>query len=308
MHRFRLSYVCLAGLLTFGCGGQDARLEKEAQAAYYLVHRDSEDSIDRLSQALEDYSALAAKYTGTQTAQEALDRVEQLKLAGALLAKADSVPKDSLKVFYRRAVDLAPGYAPAVRKLGTLYYNDTHLGGRSAAMLGSDEIADRVLRTWRQQDSLWSDFRFRPTPGDREWQDRLCKQATDVARMLESIRRYGEALQVVSRGLHYGAGEDVVFRAKVFAAFYTFRAARYEEAIALAGEALAYEHLSDNSKGRAYHVIGLSRLQLHERTKDLADLDAAIEALNASVGADPSMGEARKLLKALREQRQRLAS
>jgi len=308
MHRFGLSIVCLAGLVVFGCEGRDDRREQEAQASYYLIHRDSEDSVEHLPQALEGYRALARQYANTETAQEALDRVKQLESAGALLAEADSVARDSFKVFYRRVVNLAPGWAPAVKKLATVYYNDTNLSGRTAVKLESGPMADRVLHTWRQQDSLWTDYQFRPTPEDREWQDRLCDQATDVARMLESFRRYRESLEVVTRGLHYGAGEGAVSKAKVFASFYTFRSARYEEAIALAREALAYEHLSSNSKGRAYHVIGLSHLQLHERTKSLTDLDAAIEALNASVGADPSMGDARELLKALREQRRRLAS
>jgi len=300
--------LCLAGAVVFACTGPDVEREKEAEGAYYLVYRDHEDAIERLPDALTGYRELAQKYAGTRAASKAQDRIVQLERAGELMARVDSVSQDSLKDFYRGVLRAAPGYTPAVRKLGTIYYNSTRLVGLSAASMNSKAMADKALGTWQQQDSLWSDYVFRPTPDDRRWQDNLCKQATGVARMLESFRRYREALEVVNRGLHYGAGDDVTSNTKVFASFYSFRAGRYEEAIGLAREALDYEHLSSNSQGRAYHVIGLCLFQIFDRTKDVADLDAAIEALNASVNADSSMTEARKMLKTLRQHRQRLAS
>ena len=297
-----------AVLLTAGCADREAKREKDADSAYFLAHRDLEEDVADLTKAIEGYRKVARDYPGTAGAGKAETRAAQLERAAAMFARVDSVSRDSIAAFYREVCAVAPGYAPAMRKLGTIYYNDTRLGGRSAFQIRSVELADRVLRTWGRQDSLWSTYEFRPTAEDRAWQDNLCRQATDVARMLEGLNRYREALKVTTRGLHYGVSENVRSEAKIFASYYSFRTGAYEEGIALAKEALAYEYLSDNNEGRAYHVIGLCLLQDYDRTKDIADLDAAIDALNSSVTADPAMRQARQLLKTLREARQRLAS
>jgi tetratricopeptide (TPR) repeat protein len=161
---------------------------------------------------------------------------------------------------------------------------------------------------WTEQDSIWSGYTFRHLPVDRKWRDRLCRQAVDIARMLQTFKRFDEALKVVNRGIQYGAGEDVIARARVFASYYSFCTQDSEDAIVLAGDALSYESLSDKDKARAYHVLGLGYTDIYQKTRELSDLDAAIEALNSSVRIAPSNREVKKLLKTLRVERQKLAS
>ena len=123
--------------------------------------------------------------------------------------------------------------------------------------------------------------------------------------MLESIRRYDEALRIVNRGLEYGTGEDAVAHARVFAAFYTFRAARYKEGIDLAMKALAYEFLENDDKARANHVMGLCYWRLYERGNGSSDLQKAIDALNEALHIDPELRAPRELLKELRQYQRR---
>ena len=209
---------------------------------------------------------------------------------------------------YEKVCVVAPGYAPAVRSLGTFYYNNTYLASRSAAMTQSSLIVDNVMDAWAKQDSLWSTYTFRPTPEDRKWRDTLCKQATQVGRMLEAVKRYEDALRAVERGLEYASGEDVIAHAEVFASFYIYRSGRFEEGIQRARKALTYEFLEKEDQARAYHVVGLCYSTLYSQNKDLKALDAAIEALNKSVGINPGNSEARDMLKSLRSHRQTIPS
>lgn len=297
------------GLLLFwGCADRRAEREKSAERMYYVAFRDLEEELERLPQAIERYGEIAGKYPDTESGKRAKVRRAQLAEAQAMLARADSLSGNNWESYYLRIHAAAPGYPPVLRKLGTYYYNNTYLGARAGAMTQHPLIVENMFRLWTVQDSLWSGYEFRPTPADRAWRDNLCRQATHIARMLEHVRRYREALQVINRGLEYGVGEDVLAHARVFASFYTFRQARYRESIDLAKEALSYEFLEKNDRARAFHVIGLCYQTIYQQSNDTADLDAAIHALNEALGIDPNMEEVRDMLKTLRKYRQTLPS
>ena len=134
-----------------------------------------------------------------------------------------------------------------------------------------------------------------------------------MAEMLinKEFSEFDRASDVLQRGLHYGNSEDVRAKAKVVAGFCAFRKgkkASLEEGIALSKEALDYEFLSDEDRARAYHVIGLCYTYLHQDSGEMADLDAAIKALNECVNIDNGMADARDLLKTLRQMREKLPS
>ncbi len=292
-------------LVLVGCQGRMATQQQEA-ARQVLAARDFEEDFADLPRAIERYAEIAQKYPDVDGGIRALDRHRKLKNVLQILTEIDSKSKDDQFVAYARICTLVPDYGPALRKLGTLNFNKTYIHSRAAAKLKHEATAEEVLRVWSQQDSLWSGYEFRATALDREWRDRLCSQALEVARMLEAFRRYDEALEIVDRGLDYAVNEDVKAHAKVFAAFYTFRKARFNESIVLAEEGLSYEFLSKEDKSRAYHTIGLCYTYIHEDTGQLSDLDAGIKALNEAVIIDPSNAEAKRMLKALRIQRERL--
>ena len=292
-------------LTTLGCADRQARQEKEAERMY-VTTGDLEEDLQTLPEAIARYRNIVERYPDTQAAKKAQERHLKLQEAQKLLAKLETVHEDSLAGFYERVCEVIPDYLAVLKKLGAVYYKDINLTSRTAARFRSKRLAERVLGVWSKQDGLWSGYAFRPISEDRRWRDRLCAQAVDVARMLEEFRRHEEALKVVNRGLEYGVGEDVKAHARVFAAFYTFRMARNREGIALAEDALSYAFLPTEDQARAYHVIGLCYTYLHQETGELADLDAAIEALNMSVNIDSSMKHARDLLKKLRIQRRRL--
>ncbi len=292
--------VILCLVMCAGCENEAARREKEAQRLYYVVFRDLEESMDSLPQTIGQYAGIAREFGDTPSGKKAAVRHGQLLRAQAMLAGADSLGKGQWVPLYSRADSVAPGYAPVVRALGRHYYNNTYLNARSGATTRHPWIIKSVLDVWGLQDSLWSKYEFRPTEADKVWRDKLCRQATDVARMLESARRYAEALRVVNRGLEYGVGDDAIAHARVFASYYTFRSARYEEAVDLARKALDYEFLGNEDRARAHHVIGLCYWRLSERRKDTADLQQAIDALNEALRIDPNLTPVRELLKELR--------
>ena len=160
---------------------------------------------------------------------------------------------------------------------------------------------------------MCSRYTFRPIPSNRFWQDQLCKNALNITEMLiaRPFRDYNQALSVINKGLDYASGEDVIARSKIYAAYCTFwqgKAEDFEQGVALATEALKYEFLSDNDRARAYHVIGLCYAYIYQDSEDMGHLDEAIKALNEAVNIDGNMGEAKELLKALRLQREKVAS
>ncbi|MDE2999359.1 MAG: hypothetical protein OXU79_09815 [Gemmatimonadota bacterium] len=290
--------LCLA--ICAGCDNEAARREKKARRLYYVVFRDLEERMDSLPQTIGQYAGIAREFGDTPSGRKAAERHGQLLKAQALLAGADSLGEGQWVPLYTRVDSVAPGYPPVVRALGRHYYNNTYLTARSGATTRHPWIIRSVLTVWGLQDSLWSKYEFRPTEADKAWRDKLCRQATDVARMLESARRYPEALRVVNRGLEYGVGDDAIAHARVFASYYTFRSARYEEGVDLARKALDYELLGNEDRARAHHVIGLCYWRLSERRNDSSDLQTAIDALNEALRIDPGLTPVRELLKELR--------
>ncbi len=298
MHRAIFLFLSLA--LVVGCDNEAARRARKAERLYYVVFRDLEERVEDLPRTIAQYAGIAEEYGETPSGKKAAVRREQLAMAQALLAGSDSLGAGEWIPVYARVDSVAPGYPPVVRALGRFYYNNTYLASRSGAMTGRPELIQSVLVAWGRQDSLWSNYEFRPTEEDKAWKDRLCRQATDVARMLEGIRRYSEALRIVRRGLEYGVGDDAIAHARVFAAYYTFRAARYEEGIDLASKALAYQYLEKDDQARAHHVIGLCFWRLSDRRNDSSALQKAIDALNEALRIDPELTSVRELLKELR--------
>jgi len=304
MLRYGWVALCATMLLVAGCTDQQA--ERESQAERKLAAaRDVEDDLGALQDAIARYAEIARQYPKTQAGEAARVRHGKLQTVQALLTGRDSVASDALTAYYRRVYDALPDYPPVVRKLGTLYYNEGYLLAPTAAMMQDKTMAQIVLDIWVKQDSLWANYPFRPVPEDRKWRDLLCAQAVRVARAQESVKRYKQALDVVSRGLAYAAGDEAVSQARVFAAFYTYCVGHYKDAIALAEDALSYEFLPEQERARAYHTIGLCYTYIYQETSELSDLDAAIKATNESVNIVPS-ASTKELLKELREQRHRL--
>ena len=303
--------IVLAGtvlLMTAGCSNRQTKEEAEADRMYYVAFRDLEEELKSLPEAIQQYSDITKKYSHTSAGKKATVRLVELESAQVELAGSDTLSGNGWIPVYTRADSVAPGYPPVTKRLGTYFYNNTYLASRSGAMTQNPTIVESVLRMWETQVRLWSRYQFRETPDDRRWRDNLCKQATQIARMLEAVRRYGDALDIVNKGLDYAIGEDVIAHARVFASFYNFRKAKYKEGIELAKEALTYEFLEQNDRARAYHVIGLCYSTRYSRSNSMDDLDAAINALNEAVGIEPTMVEARDLLKTLRKYRQGLPS
>ena len=298
MHRAILLFLCLA--LFAGCDNEAAKKARKAERLFYVVFRDMEERVEDLPQTIAQYAGIAEDYGETPSGRKAAERVAQLEAARALLAGLDSLSAGEWVSVYARVDSVAPGYPPVVRALGRHFYNNTYLASRSASMTGRSELIEGVLIAWQRQDSLWTKYEFRPTEEDKAWKDRLCRQATDVARMLEGVRRYPEALRIVSRGLEYAVGDDAIAHASVFAAYYTFRAARYEEGIELAKRALAYQYLEKDDQARAHHVIGLCFWRLSDRRNDSSALQKAIDALNEALRIDPELTSVKALLKELR--------
>lgn len=306
-----LKYFVFGALLigAMGCGEQRDARESDAQRALASA-RDLEEELTDLPQAIARYGEIATQFPQTEAAKKARSRQAMLERVQTRLADRDSVSQDSTQIFYEAVVEIAPDYFAALKKLGTNYSNQLHLNAPLAARMGMVVAKDHSLKIWAKQDSMWSRYAFRPIPSNRFWQDQLCKDALKVTKMLiaQAFRDYDRALAVINRGLDYASGKDVISQAKVYAAYCTFWQGRNEDlerGIALANEALSYEFLSDNDRTRAYHVIGLCHRYLYQDSKDIADLDAAIKALNEAVNIDGDMGEVKELLKEARQQKAR---
>lgn len=301
--------LLLFGLV--GCGGQSA-LESDAQRMLASV-RDLEEELVDLPQAIARYGEISAQFPNTEAEKTARARRAMLEQVQARLANREAIPKDSIEVFYEGVVEIAPDYFAALKKLGTHYSNQIHLITRFAANTGAVQIKGQAIGIWEKQDRLWARYTFRPIPSNRFWQDQLCKDALNITEMLiaKSFREYDRAQSIINKGLDYASGEDVISRAKVYAAYCAFwqgKAEDFQQGVALAKEALSYEFLSDNDRARAYHVIGLCYAYIYQDTEDMTHLDEAIRALNEAVNIDGNMGEAKLLLKELRQQRGRVAS
>lgn len=301
--------LLLFGLI--GCGGQST-LENDAQHLLVSV-RDLEEELADLPQAIARYGEIAAQFPHTEAEKTARARRAMLEQVQARLANREAVPKDSIEAFYEGVVEIAPDYFATLKKLGTNYSNQIHLITRFAANTGAVQIKEQAIGIWKKQDILWSRYTFRPIPSNRFWQDQLCKDALNITEMLiaKPFREYNHAQSIINKGLDYASGEDVISRAKVYAAYCTFwqgESEVFHQGIALAKEALSYEFLSDNDRARAYHVIGLCYAYIYQDSEDMAHLDEAIRALNEAVNIDGNMGDAKELLKALRQQRESVAS
>ncbi|MCY3872100.1 MAG: hypothetical protein OXG87_21340 [Gemmatimonadetes bacterium] len=301
--------LLLFGLM--GCGGQNA-LESDAQRMLASV-RDLEEELTDLPQAIARYGEISAQFPRTEAEKTARARRAMLERLQTRLADREAIQEDSIEAFYEGVVEIAPDYFATLKMLGTNYSNQIHFTTRFAANTGAVQIKEQAIRIWEKQDRMWSRYTFRPIPSNRFWQDQLCKDALNITEMLiaKSFREYNRALDIINKGLDYASGEDVISRAKVYAAYCTFWQGKSEEflkGVALAKEALNYEFLSANNRARAYHVIGLCYAYIYQDTEDMTHLDEAIKALNEAVNIDGNMGEAKQLLKALRLQRGRVAS
>jgi len=309
MMRFVWGVLCCVFLA--GCAADKT---SEQQAERMLVTaRDLEDGMDTLPNAIARYAEVVAKYPKTEAAKSASSRQDQLLKIQEMFAEGLPEDPDSVVAFYEKATRVAPGYFALLKKLGTIYFNQTTLLNPSAVKTRYKGYKDESVVVWEKQDKLWQTYTFRPLPSDRLWQDNLCRQAIDVAEMLidKEFSEFDRASNVLQRGLHYGNSEDVRAKAKVVAGFCAFRKGKKEnlqEGIALSKEALDYEFLTDMDRARAYHVIGLCYTYLHQDTGEMADLDAAIKALNECVNIDSGMADARDLLKSLRQIREKLPS
>ena len=294
-----------------GCGGQGA-LESDAQRLLASV-RDLEEELVDLSQAIARYGEISAQFPHTEAEKTARARRVMLEQVQTRLADREVIPKDSIEAFYESMVEVAPDYFAALKKLGANYSNQIHLITRFAANTGAVQIKEQAIGIWEKQDRMWSRYAFRPIPSNRFWQDQLCKDALNITEMLidKSFREYDRAQSIINKGLSYASGEDVISRAKVYAAYCAFwqgNAEDFQQGVALAREALSYEFLSDNNRARAYHVIGLCYAYIYQDSEDMVHLDEAIKALNEAVNIDGNMGDAKLLLKELRQQRGRVAS
>lgn len=307
----KLKCVVLFFFGLMGCGGESA-LESDAQRMLVSA-RDLEEELTDLPQAIARYGEISAQFPHTEAEKTARARRAMLEQVQTRLAGREAVPEDSIEAFYEAVVEIAPDYLATLKKLGTNYSNQIHFSTRFAAGTGSVQIKEQVIGIWEKQNRIWSRYTFRPIPSNRFWQDQLCKDALNITQMLidKSFRDYNRALSIINEGLDYASGEDVISQAKVYAAYCMFwqgKAEDFQQGIALAKEALGYEFLSDNNRARAYHVIGLCYAYIYQDSDDMAHLDEAIKALNEAVNIDGNMGEAKQLLKALRQQRGSVAS
>lgn len=301
-------FLCLS---IAGCS-QDNSQEQQAERML-VTARDLEEELDTLPKAIARYAEIVAQYPQTEAGKKASKRQDQLTQVQRLLAEPRPEAQDSLTAYYKEAIQVAPNYFALLKKLGTIYYNQTLLGAPAAVKTRFAEMKDGVVEVWEKQDALWQNYDFRPLPSERTWKDNLCKQAIVVSEMLIApiYSEYDRAYGVIQRGLAYGNSEDVLSKAKVVGAFCSFRQGKPEDlknGIALAKDALKYEFLSDEDQARAYHVIGLCYTYLHQDSGEMADLDAAIKALNECVNIDSGMADARDLLKTLRQMRDKLPS
>ncbi|MCZ6632870.1 MAG: hypothetical protein O7G87_05650 [bacterium] len=302
----RYTFLLIFGLLILAGCASDTSRENEAQRMF-LTGRDLEESFDSLPRAIARYAEIAEKYADTETGKRAGERYQKLLKAQQFLSKRETVSQDSLMEFYEEVRRVVPDYFALLKRLGTVYFNRSNVAARFAIRSKSQPLVESVMEMWHRQDQMWSRYDFRPLPEDRQWQDNLCKHSVMVGRMLQGFKQYEKALQVVERGLEYASGQEQIARAKVYAAFYTFRQGKTEDfrkSISLANEAMAYEFLPDEDRARAYHIVGLNYTYLHQDSGVLSDLEEGIKALNEAVNIDPKLEEARKLLRQLRRLRE----
>ncbi len=278
------------------------RGEPEAARATSLA-RDIEGDIDRLDEAIDAYRKIETEHGTTPSGKKAATRAEQLASITGMISGFQSAPEDSLPSVAGAILRKAPNYEPVLYRLGNHYADRSKFYTRAASTWKDSQMGNRLLRVWTFQDSLWSGYSFRPTYRDRRMRDVLCRHAINVARMMEGLKRYKEALGVIEQGIVYGSSKDALAEAKVFGSFYRFRTGDSDGAFTMAGEALENEDLENRLKGRAYHVRGLVSTYRYQDNNQVGDLDEAIKSLNEAVVLDPAVSDARALLKELRKAR-----
>ena len=170
------------GLVVVGCTDQQGVRKRESERMYYVTSRDFEQELETLPRAIEGYREIAERYPDTPAGKRAHERREKLLEVQSLLAGLETVTGDSVIVLYRQANSAAHDYQPVLRKVGKFYYDNMYFLARTASKASHNKMASNVLGLWTRQDSLWAAYTFQPSPEDRKWRDRLCKQAVDVAR------------------------------------------------------------------------------------------------------------------------------
>ncbi len=295
--------VCLAS----GC-----ERKQEAKEADRLTARARilEDQVDSLSQAVAVYRQVAGRFPDLPAGREAQDRGDRLaRVEEAYRQTGRTVTGDSAVIlFSKRVLAIAPDYRPAIRRLGGLYHNQIDFAAQFAASpLGHNlGLMNQAWSLWKDQDSLWTHYQFRPLHDDREWGDRLCRSSQVVANMLSKYDRYRDALATVERGLAYAGTDGETARAKVYAAYYRFWVKDFDRTTKLAQEALDSGLLEKPEKAKAYHAQGMGYAYLFMDSRKADDLDRSIKALNESIQIEPKNEAARDLLKAMREARVKL--
>ena len=291
-------------IVAVACSGPES--DEPGAARALSKARDVEGDLTRLSDAITAYDEVAKTFHKTDSGKWAAERVTQLKAIVDLMPGYEAAPEDSLPSVSGDILRLAPNYEPVLHRLGAHYAGRSKFYTRAAASFQDSAMTRRLLRVWAFQDSLWSGYEFRATHEDRQMRDMLCQHSLDVARMFEGARDYSRADQIIQRGLDYGSGKDIVSKAKVYGSFYKFRTGSEDEAYRMAGEVLENSDLEDRLKAKAHHVRGLIMTYRYQDHKQVADLDKAIESLNAAVDLDPAIGDARSLLRQLRKTRSKL--
>jgi tetratricopeptide (TPR) repeat protein len=287
-----------------GCSDPSTQ-EPEAARAMSLA-RDIEGDVDRLDEAIKAYQEIEEKHGDTPSGSRAAVRATELSSIADMIDGFQTAHEDSLPSVAGAILRKAPNYEPVLYRLGNHYANRSKLYARAASTWKNEHMAERLTRVWNFQDSLWSAYPFRPTHEDRGMRDVLCGHAVGMARMMQGQKRWKEAEALITRGLEYGNGKDILSEASVYGAFYKFRNGDSAGAHEMAGEALENDDLEEKLKAQAHHVRGLVMTYRYQDHKEVADLDQAIESLNQAVGLDPGLGDARTLLRELRKTRGKL--
>ena len=295
-----LSALALGSLiLVTACSDKDQGEPEAARTA--SIARDLEGDIDQLDAAMATYQKIAADYANTPTGKRCSERYAELASIRPMLEAFKTAEEDSIPAVSMRILRKAPNYEPVLYRLGSHYADRSKLYTRAAATYKDEAMANRLLRVWNFQDSLWAAYPFRPTHEDRGMRDVLCRHAINVGLMLKAQKRYQEAQVVLDRGITFGNNKDLLAEAKVYGAFYRFRNGESDAAFKVAGEALENEDLDKKLRAQAHHVQGLILTYRYQDNKQIADLENAIESLNEAVGLDPGIGDARDLLRELRK-------
>ena len=304
---YSLSFVLALGLVA-GCGRRedDKRLARMLDRAVFL-----EEEPDSLVKAAALYKEIAGRFPGRAEGRRAADRAQRLERIGEIYRETGAtVEGDSAVIlFCKQVLGVAPDFRPAVRRLGSVYHEQIDFLGQlaSSPVWHSEASMNQVWSIWREQDQIWSNYDFRVQGTDRDWGDRLCVSAQVVANMLGRYDRFADALATVQRGLSYSKTDRVAARAKVDAAYYSFWVRNFEETTRLSKEALDSGLLEREGQAKAYHMLGMGYAYLYLGSKDADHMEKSIRALNESLQLDDQNKDARELLRAMREAKEKLS-